>query len=186
MSIVVAVKKGKDIVVAADGLTVFGSVKPAPGNVAVSKIRRVGRALVASTGWCLYENIMNDYLAGRKSVRLEDEGDVFRFFMGFWRALRKKYSYVNDQCEEKDSPFADLDSQFLVATRKRILYVPTDMSVTEFRKFHAIGSGADFAVGAMHVLYDQARTAREIASRSVEAAIAHSIYCGGEVEVVTP
>jgi ATP-dependent protease HslVU (ClpYQ) peptidase subunit len=60
------------------------------------------------------------------------------------------------------------------------------MSVTEFQKFHAIGAWDEYAVGAMHVLYDQALTAREIASRSVEAAIVHTIYCGGAVEVVVP
>jgi ATP-dependent HslUV protease subunit HslV len=186
MSIVVAVKKGKDLVVASDSLTTFGSSKPSPGNMTVSKVRRVGSALVGSTSWALYDNLLTDYLGKKKSVRLSERQDIFRFFVDFWHALHKRYSLVNDQCDEKDSPFGNLDASFLVVTRKSIFHVSSDMSVVEFLKFDAIGSGADFAVGAMHVLYEQKLSAGEIARHAVEAAIAHNIYCGGAVETFKP
>ena len=124
MSVVVAVKKGKDVVVAADSLMTFGS--------------------------------------------------------------NKKYSFVNDQCDEKDSPFGGLDASFLIVTKKHIFHVSGNMTVTEFLKFHAIGSGCDFAIGAMHVLHEQSLDAGEIARRAVEAAIEHNIYCGGEIMLLEP
>jgi ATP-dependent protease HslVU (ClpYQ) peptidase subunit len=58
------------------------------------------------------------------------------------------------------------------------------MSVTEFHEFHAIGSGCDFALGAMHVLYDKKGSAEQIAKQSIDAAITHNIYCGGKIETI--
>lgn len=186
MSIVVAVKKGKDLVVAADTLETFGSDKPAPGNTTTTKIRRVGSALLATTSWGLYDNILGDYLRSRKSVRLGNRQAVFRFFLTFWHALHDKYSFVNDQCDDKESPFGDMDASFLIATKRRIFLVSGNLSVTEFLKFHAIGSGGNYAVGAMHALYDQALSAEQIARKAVDAAVTHNIYCGGETCVHRP
>jgi ATP-dependent protease HslVU (ClpYQ) peptidase subunit len=45
------------------------------------------------------------------------------------------------------------------------------MCVTEFQKFYAIGAGCDYAIGAMHVMYNQERSAEEIARLAIEAAI---------------
>jgi ATP-dependent protease HslVU (ClpYQ) peptidase subunit len=186
MSIVVAVKKGKQLVIGADTQSNFGSNKPCEGNIHESKIRRVGSAFLATTSWGLYDDIFSDYLSGRKSVRLNSKLAVFRFFTGFWHVLHKKYSFVNDQCDEKDSPFGDLDATFMIVTKTRIFRVSSDMSVTEFLKFHAIGSGSNYATGAMYVLYEQDLSAEEIARRALDAAIVHNIYCGGEVELLKP
>ena len=184
MSVVAVVKKGKDVILASDTVMTFGSNKSCPGNVKISKVRRIGVALLASTGWGLYDNILTDYLDRKKTVRLNSEKEVFRFFLGLWDALHKKYPFVKDQCEENDSPFGDLDASFLVVTKKRIFYVASDTSVTEFHKFHAIGSGCDFAIGAMGVLYEQKLKAKDIAYKAVETAIEHNIYCGGDLEIM--
>ena len=117
---------------------------------------------------------------------MSTEHDVFRFFLSFWKALHDKYSFVNDQCEEEDSPFGELDASFLVATKKRIFFVTSQMSVCEFHKFHAIGAGSDFSIGAMHVLYEQELNAEQIARMGADAAIAHDIYCGGEIQIERP
>ena len=186
MSIAVAVKKGQRVVVGADTQQNFGSNKPCPGNLRESKLRRIGPALLASTGWGLYDNILDDYLSRRKAVRLLSRADVFQFFKGFWRALHKEYSFVNDQSGEKDSPFGDLDASFMVVNKAHIFHVSSNMSVTEFLKFHAIGSGSDYALGAMHVLYEENLRAEEMARRAVDAAMVHNIYCGGEIEILKP
>ena len=60
----------------------------------------------------------------------------------------------------------------MIATKKRIFFVSSkNMCVTEFQKFYAIGAGCDYAIGAMHVMYNQERSAEEIARLAIEAAI---------------
>ncbi len=69
MSMVVAVKKGRRIVMAADQLISCGTHREPPDNAATTKIRRVGSALLGSTGWSLYDNIFDDFLGGKRPPR---------------------------------------------------------------------------------------------------------------------
>jgi ATP-dependent HslUV protease subunit HslV len=185
MSIVVAVRKGNETILAADTQSNFGSLKVPLANHRAAKICRVGGAYLATTGWGLYENILDDFLARRRSVSLKDKKSIFSFFLLLWKDLHERYSLVRDQAEDEDhSPFGDLDARFLIINSGGIYCVSSDMSITEFNHYFAIGSGGDFAKGAVHALYDSGLTAAELASRAVETAIAFSSDCGGEIEVV--
>ena len=182
MSIVVAVRKNDDLVMAADSQISFGSARIPPDNLKTKKIRILGDSLFASTGWGLYDDIIDDYIGQKEHVSFTNSKDIFRFFMGLWKDLHERYSFVNDQCgEEKDSPFGDLDSNFLIANKSGLYQVGSDMSITRFDQYYAIGSGGDYSLGAIQALYDDDLGAAEIASRAVRAAIAFDTKCGGDV-----
>jgi ATP-dependent protease HslVU (ClpYQ) peptidase subunit len=185
MSIAVAVRTGNDIVLATDSKRTFGGNAVPESNLRDVKLRRVGDAYLATTGWGVYANILDDYLRLTRNAKLADSRQIFTFFRGFWKALHQRYAFVNDQCTESDSPFGDLDASFLVAAKSGIFYVACDMSVTEFQNYYAVGSGASYALGAMHALYAPGAKAETIARKSVAAASALDIYCGGEVNLVT-
>lgn len=185
MTIAVAVRKGGRIAIAADTQNNFGENRVPPDNGPCRKLRRVGDAVVATTGWGLYGNILDDFVERQKRLRLDDERAIFAFFQAFWRELRDRYSYVNDQCRKDDeSPFADLDASFLIVNPGGIYYVSSDTSVTPFARYHAVGSGTDYALGALHALCDDpALDAEALARRACDAAIAFNLYCGGPVDV---
>jgi ATP-dependent protease HslVU (ClpYQ) peptidase subunit len=182
MSVAVAVKSQDRIVIASDTKRTFGSGAVPEGNLTDVKIRKVGSAYLAMTGWGIYSNIFDDYLAaGRRTPALTDQRKIFAFFRTFWRELHERYSFVNDQRHDEDSPFGDLDASFLIINPSGIYSVACDMSVTPFEQYYAIGSGASYALGAMHALYRGKVDAERVAQRAVEAAMELDIYCGGEV-----
>lgn len=183
MSIVVAVKKDKRIVLAADTLSSCGSHRDAPDNVVTHKIRKIGQALMGTTGWALFDNILDDMLAGKRTPRLNDKASIFRFFLKVWHELGEKYTLVNEQSEDKHTPFGDVDGQFLVANRKGLYTVASNLTVSELKKYYAIGGGADYAFGALYNLYDSKKDAKEIAVQAVRTAINFDVYCGGEIDV---
>jgi ATP-dependent protease HslVU (ClpYQ) peptidase subunit len=184
MSIALAIEKNGELILAADTLTSFGHTKVPPVLHAAEKIRRVGANFLATTGWGLYENILDDVIARRKNIRFGSREQIFDFFLRLWNDLHKKYSFVNDQIDEKEAgPFGNLDSTFIIAGRAGIFYVGPDMSVTKVKHYFAIGSGAQFALGALHGLFDSKLDAEAIARRAVESAIAFDTYCGGEVQI---
>ena len=88
-------------------------------------------------------------------------------------------------CIRDRSPFGNLDATFVIAGETGIFYVASDLGVTRFDRYFAIGSGADFAMGALHQLIDQDLDADTIATRAVETAIAFNIYCGGEIQTLS-
>lgn len=185
MSIVVAVKKGSEIVIASDTKTFFGSNTVSTDNHQVQKFCKIGESYLAFTGPGLYHNILEDMLARRGKVSLKDRQSIFSFFMKLWKELHQNYPFVQDQCDRDDhSPFGDLDASFLVVNRRGIYFVASDMSITEFDRYFAIGHGADFSLGALHALYDDKKLdAKTLAERAVKAALEFSAYCGGDVSI---
>ncbi len=184
MSIVVAVRKNGRTVVAADTLNVFGQERIGADNCRAIKVRPVGRVLMAITGWSLYDNIMEDLLAGRDVPPLGNEKEIFAFFMELWKELHEHYPFVNDQPHEKDSPFGDFDASFMIANAAGIYKVSQDASVCRFDKYYVIGSGGVYALGALHQIYDTDDDAEQLARRAVETAIEFDIYCGAPIDIL--
>jgi ATP-dependent HslUV protease, peptidase subunit HslV len=184
MSIAVAVRKGNTVAVAADSQENFGDRKVVGSNHRASKIMQLGGSALAMTGWGVYDNVFTDYLSARRAPRFATEREIFVFFVKLWKDLRKRYSFVDDQVQDEDrSPFADLDSSFLIGNRYGIFHVSGDMSVMAFQEYYAIGSGASYALGVLHALYASERDAAVLARRACDAAIAFDVYCGGEIDV---
>jgi len=187
MSIAVAVRKDAQIVLATDSVTSFGSLQLDTSNHSAPKVISVSDVYIAGTGWSKYDNILRDYIdRSRKKIELTHEAGIFRFFHRLWSDLHEYYSFVNDQVEDKETPFGDLDASFLIVAPTGIFYVSSDMSVTELKRFFAIGSGQDYALGACHTLIDTDLSAADIAIKSVNAACAFDVYCGGDHVVYTP
>ena len=183
MSIVVAVTKNDRTVLAADTQSSFGAEILPPGNLTTTKIRRVGQSLLGRAGWGVYDNILEDVLGQRETTELDDAPQIFRFFTELWKVLHKRYSFVNDQAKGKNTPFGDLGGSFVVANRSGIFYVAPNLGVTQFKRYYAIGAGADYSLGALHQIYEQEDDVESIARRAVETAIAFNVSCGGEIEV---
>jgi ATP-dependent HslUV protease subunit HslV len=186
MSVIAAVRKASQIVIAADTQDNFGDLRPPPENHEAIKLREVGDTVLGSSGWALYDDIFSHYLARQKRVRLDSRHAIFDFFVRFWKQLHKSYSFVNDQPgKEADSPFANLDATFLVASPAGIFLVSSNMSVSEFQQYYAIGSGGDYAIGAMHALYEEVQDPVQIAERAIRAGMAYDAACGGRVDLRT-
>ncbi|MCX7043899.1 MAG: hypothetical protein NTX50_00240 [Candidatus Sumerlaeota bacterium] len=185
MSIAVAVRKAGELVLATDSQTTWGNSRIPADNHVTFKMRQIGASWVATTGWGLYENIFDDFLASRKTLpRLNNNASIFTFFLKLWKDLHAKYPFVKDQVDDEDhSPFGDLDASFLVVNKQGIFYVASDLSVTGFGKFYAIGSGHPYSMGALEALYDTDLDAEELARRSVEIACAYDLQCGGAAQI---
>lgn len=185
MSIVVAVRKNGQTVMAADSLTSFGEGSIVPQeNSKTRKMYRLGDSIIGAAGWALYDDILNDYLDGEPAPDLSSPRRIFAFFIDLWKALHEDYTFVNDQAQSKDTPFGDLDTTFLIVNHAGIFKVSSDLGVTPFERYDAIGSGSEYAFGAIHTLYPTGLDAAEIATRAVHTAMAFDATCGGETALL--
>ncbi|MBL8879284.1 MAG: hypothetical protein JNG88_09210 [Phycisphaerales bacterium] len=185
MTVAVAVTKNNRTVLAADSLVNFGGQRFPAENARFRKIHRVGDSLLAWAGWSLYGELIHAHLASNQPPELISEAQVFDFFIGFWRNIRNDYTFSLPQPRERNQrhPFADLDSVFLLANRHGIFRIAGDMDVTQFRQYCAVGSGSEYALGALRVLYDQHDNPAVIARRSVEIGIDYDVYCDGPIDL---
>ena len=184
MSIIVAVRKGGQTVITADTMHTYGSRREHADNiVSRPKIRKIGSSYIGGVGWSVYDTILGHYFNSiKRPPALTNEMRVFDFFLKFWKLMRKNYQLVNDQPDTDDrSPFANLDSEFIVVNKHGMFQIDSDLTVMSFEKYVALGSGDRYALGALHALYGTKRTARQIAIVAAEAAVHFDQSCGGDI-----
>jgi hypothetical protein len=61
-------------------------VPPAENHEAI-KLREIGGAVLGSSGWALYDDILEHYIAKKKRIALHDRASIFTFFVQFWKEL---------------------------------------------------------------------------------------------------
>jgi ATP-dependent protease HslVU (ClpYQ) peptidase subunit len=168
MTTCVVVKKNNEIAIASDSLVTFGDTRLSNAYEANEKIFPVGESYVALAGTAAHFPVMRKLLAGMgEECKLASREEVFETFSKVHEILKEKY-FLNTK-EDEDDPYESSQITSLIANPHGIFGVYSYREVFSFDRFWGIGSGRNFALGAMYAVYDQMRSAREIAEIGVQA-----------------
>lgn len=174
MSTVVVAKKAGKVCIAADSLTSFGDLKlDHRYDAAHDKILRHDENYLGIVGSAAHQLVLESVFASKKIVEKKVEIDlssrigIFESFLALHPLLKEKY-FLNAK-DEDDDPYESTQIDALIANPFGIFGVHSLREVTEYKKFWAIGSGAEYALGAMFAVYDTDASAEEIAHAGVAA-----------------
>lgn len=169
MTTIVVVRKNGQVVIAADSQTTFGDDQrlPAAYDVFHDKIFRIGDNHLAIAGSAAHDLVLQAALKGMKSRDFSSRAGLFETFRKIHPKLKEQF-FLRPE-EEEDDPYESSQMMVLVANRHGIFGVYPMREVYEFSRYWAIGSGRKFAMGAMHALYEQDLSAREIAEVAIRA-----------------
>lgn len=171
MTTIAVVRKDGYAAIAADTLTKWGTGKESAEYVSNNvKIVKAGASFVAGSGSATFKLIMRDYF-NRRGVpaRFDNTLNIFKTWQAFHAALKEQYYLVTGT--DKDDSIESSKFDVLIANAHGIFGVGAHRSVQEYRKFYAIGSGTDLALGAMYAAYGNARlSAEQVARLAIEAA----------------
>jgi ATP-dependent protease HslVU (ClpYQ) peptidase subunit len=168
---IAVVRKNGYAAIAADTLTKWGSGKESAAYVANNtKIVRVGDSYIAGSGTSTFKLILRDYFAQRGvPARFDSAIELFKTWQAFHTALKERYFLV--AVGDKDDTLESSKFDVLIANSHGIFGVGAHRTVQEYRKFYAIGTGTDLALGAMYAAYDRpGLSAEQVARLAVEAA----------------
>ena len=171
MTTVVVVRKNGYCAIAADTLTKWGTGKESAAYVANhDKVVKAGDSWLAASGSSTFKMIMRDYFGQRGvQARFDNAINIFKTWQAFHAALKERYYLVS--VNEKDETIESSKFDVLIANPHGIFGVGAHRTVQEYRKFYAIGSGTDLALGAMYATYDNSRlSAEQVARLAIEAA----------------
>jgi ATP-dependent HslUV protease subunit HslV len=106
------------------------------------------------------------------------------------RAMAKElHTFLKNECflnpQEDDRPYETSRVHLLIASAGGIFGLYDLRSVQEYTRFYAFGSGDNYALGAMHALFDGDCGALEISRAGVLAACEFDDSCGEPIEVET-
>lgn len=174
MSTVVAVKKAGKVCIAADSLTSFGDLKlSSVYDAAHDKVLRFDKNYLGIVGSAAHQLVLESVFASKKivdkkiDIDLSSRLSIFESFRTLHPILKEKY-FLNAK-DEDDDPYESTQIDALIANPFGIFGVHSLREVTEYNKFWAIGSGAEYALGAMFAVYDTAVSAEEVAHAGVAA-----------------
>lgn len=186
MSVVVVVKKGPIVAIGSDTLTKLGSIKESAEYVEnYSKIIRVDTSYIASVGPASGQQVLGSYFSGlKKSPVLSNPQSIFEEARKLQLALKEKY-FLRPLEDDEFDEFESLRMSCLIANPMGIFGIYRLRAVQSYTKFYAIGSGCEFALGAMRAVYDRLESAEQIAAEGLAAAIDFDDGCGAPVEIKT-
>jgi len=177
---ITVVKKGDQVAIAADSMTSFGDTRLGRSYKGEhDKILRVGDSWVGVCGSSAHHLVLLSAMARLDNVRFGSRMEVYETFRQLHPIL-KEHAYLNPK-EDDDDPYESSQITALIANASGIYGVFSLREVFEFDLFWGIGSGRNFALGAMHAAYDQAADAQAIARVGVAAGIEFDTASGGPV-----
>ena len=99
---------------------------------------------------------------------------IFQTFLRLHPILKEKYYLKPD--EDDDDPYESSQMTVLIANPYGLFAVYSLREVYEYQKYWAIGSGREYAIGAMHAAYaDPKYSASHIAEIGVQAGCAFDV-----------
>lgn len=184
MSTVVAVRRRGCICLAADSLTTFGEQKQPPSYDRHSdKIQRVGNGAISIVGSAAHALVLDSVIERRRvHFDLRDRMRIFESFRALHTELKEHYFLVPKEGGDDNEPYESSRIDALVANPYGIFGVYALREVYEYRAFWAIGSGADYALGAMLTAWqDDAADAEAVARAGVSAGIEFDTGSGAPI-----
>jgi len=176
MSVVVVVKKDREIVIAADTLTThYGHIGLNATHKANSKkIVKYRDSWIGSVGAAMAKQMFLQSLqSSNKEFSLHGIENIYTTMLKIHKILKRDhYLLASARAHSVESSQLTL----LIANSSGIFGVSSDRYVEDYSRFWANGSGKDFALGAMEQAYET-HSASEIARIGIEAACEFDKHC---------
>lgn len=170
MTTIVVVKKNDEIAIASDALVTFGETRLPHGYETNEKIFKVGESYFGLAGSTAHFAVLAEALRSLgEECKLGSRQEIFATFQRLHPVLKEKF-FLNTKEDDAD-PYESSQMTALIANASGIYGVYTYREVFSFDRFWGIGSGRNFALGAMHAVYARAKSARAVAETGVKAGI---------------
>jgi ATP-dependent HslUV protease, peptidase subunit HslV len=168
MTTIVVVRKDHTAVIAADSLTTFGTTRLAPAyDRHPEKIASYGDSFIGVAGSAAHQLVIENLLARTKNLDFHGKNAIYETFRKLHPQL-KELAFLNPK-EEEDDPYESSQMTVMIVNPSGIYAVYSMREVFELDRFWAIGSGRDFALGAMYTVYPKAKSAAAVATAGILA-----------------
>lgn len=171
MTTICAVKKGKRLCIASDTLTRFGARKEISGKHVYDdgKIIQIGQNHVGMAGHPSWELILKHYFSQKENdFEWKTVDQIFETFNVLHHHLKETY-FLNPG-PSTYAPAECSNFEILIINPHGIFEIDYARVVRHYLYFSALGSGEEYALGAIKAVYDLIDDPEEIAKIGIEAA----------------
>jgi ATP-dependent HslUV protease subunit HslV len=183
-----ALKAGQ-VAIAADTLVTFGDTRLSHRYEANSKLFKVdtptGPSWVGMAGTVAHFPVLRKAMNAlpKDQLLLGSRDEVFDTLSSLHPLLKETFFLQTK--EDDNDPYESSQFSVVIANASGIFGLYSYREVFEFKEFWGIGSGRGFALGAMHAVWDKARSAREVALAGIHAGCEFDRNSAGPVDLYT-
>ena len=184
MTTICIAKKSGSVAIAADSLTTFGDTRLSSGYKRVhDKILRVRGSYIGVAGSSAHHVVLENVLAETRNLKFGSRAEVFETFR-LVHPILKERCFLNPK-EDDGDPYESSQFTAVIANATGIYGVYSYREVFDYERFWAIGSGRNYALGAMQAVWPRARSAEEVVRAGVRAGIEFDKNSAAPLEVHT-
>ncbi|HCN76936.1 MAG TPA: MFS transporter [Verrucomicrobiales bacterium] len=185
MSTIVIAQKNGVACIGADTMSCLGSLRQRAHHVVnKTKITKIGDTFIGLTGTSASLVVMNSYFANPERPR--DFSSTDMIFETFRHAHHwMKTEYFMSTMASKEEEYETTQFYGVLANPHGIFALYSYRSAQQFHKFWAAGSGRDFALGAMQMVYDPFDNVVDIVRAGLNAAAEFDSATGAPYEIHT-
>jgi ATP-dependent HslUV protease subunit HslV len=183
MSTIVVAQKNGRVCLGADTMSSLGSLRQRSHHVANhSKIAKVGDTYIGLTGTSASLVVLRSYFANQERPRDFSSTDaIFETLRHAHHYLKAEYFMTAQPRNEEE--YETTQFYGVAANPHGIFGIYSYRSCQQFHRFWAAGSGRDFALGAMQMVYEAAETAEQVVRAGLHAAAEFDGGTAGPYEV---
>ncbi len=168
MTTVVVVRKNNEVAIAADSLTTFGDTRlSAQYDRTSDKIVQFRGNYIGLCGSAAHQLVFESLLAKHDDLDFSNKRAIFETFRKLHPILKEQH-FLNPK-EEEDDPYESTQVTAVIANSSGIFGVYSMREVFEYTQYWAVGTGREFALGAMYSLYERLGSAEAVARAGIEA-----------------
>lgn len=171
MTTIAAAKKGKKICIGCDSLTLFGHRKEKIEQLSnqTDKIIKHKSMYLGCSGAAVWNEILADYFKKLKiEYGFDDVEAIYLEMLKLHKKLKENY-FLTPQQGNSDI-FESSEFLLLLINQSGIFEIDWMRNVREYSQIAAIGTGDEYALGAMRAVYDQEKDPKIIVKKGLEAA----------------
>jgi ATP-dependent HslUV protease, peptidase subunit HslV len=182
MTTLTVVRKNGSVAIAADGLTTFGDTRlPAGYKRDHDKILHLADSWIGVCGSSAHHLVLASAFHELGDVHLRSRAEVYDTFRRLHPIL-KEHAFLNTK-EGEDDPYESSQITCLIANASGIYGVYSYREVFAYDRFWSVGSGRDFALGAMFAAYNSQLSAEDVAKVGVRAGMEFDTSSAGPINV---
>ena len=169
MSTIVVARKGNQACIAADSLTTFGDIRLSHEfDCNHNKIQSFGKTHMGIVGSAAHTLVAERAFRDSKlKPDFSSREATFDTLLRLHPVLKERFFLNAKDSEEDPYETSQIDSVFINSNGIFAMFALRE--VYEYTRYWAVGSGATYALGAMHAVYGKAKNAREVARAGAAA-----------------
>lgn len=170
MSVVCAAIKGDEIAIACDTQISFGSTSVTSTHIVnANKLHRVNDSIIGIVGWNTLSDMVDHLILTQADCfKLSNRMEIYSTLLDLHAIMKQDY-FLNTKTNDNKQPVESSQFNALIINAHGLFEITKLREVNEYRQYWSVGSGRQYALGAMHAVYSQDCSASEMVSAGVAA-----------------